>query len=362
MNPIDMSSSGFICPAEFSAEWHDINLLQERTYTTIYTALRYGRRFVLKTLSSACAELTDYRLQQEQEFQLGIQLVHPNIVATYALEEIDGVGRCIVQEWIDGVTLGEWLSTKPTKAARERVVTQLLEAIDYLHGLQLVHHDLKADNILITRNGTNVKLIDFGLSAIDATLSPIPNDPKRDIQRVGQLMEIIVPNKYGRIVKKCKKGDISTINAIQMAIYKRNRIVRIIPIVLSILLFIVAALLFYSSWNAKRVEQERYNTMVTQIDFYMLQKQDIFSEILSRNEFFDISNPQDMLAYQSCAKEIAEQQQAQWGIRDSIMNSYDASDPLREQFWQIWTRKEAELTTDVMNTLNDKLKRNEKAH
>ena len=139
MSTIDVSSSGFITPAEFSAKWHEISLLQERTYTTIYTASRYGRRFVLKTLSSTCAELTDYRLQQEQEFQLGIQLVHPNIVATYALEEIDGVGRSIVQEWIDGVTLGEWLSTNPTNAARERVVTQLLEAIEYLHGLQLVH-------------------------------------------------------------------------------------------------------------------------------------------------------------------------------------------------------------------------------
>ena len=358
MNPIDMSSSGFICPAEFSAEWHDINLLQERTYTTIYTALRYGRRFVLKTLSSTCAELTDYQLQQEQEFQLGIQLVHPNIVATYALEDIDGVGRCIVQEWIDGVTLGEWLSTKPTKAARERVVTQLLEAIDYLHSLQLVHHDLKADNILVTRNGSNVKLIDFGLSAIDATLSPIPNDPKRDIQRVGQLIEIIVPNKYGRIVRKCKKGDISTINAIQMAIYKCNRIVRIIPIVLSILLFIVAALLFYSSWNAKRVEQERYNTMITQIDFYMLQKQDVFDEILSRNKMYDMSNMQDVMAYQAVVDEIAKQQKAQWAIRDSIINTYELSDPMREQFWQIWTRKESELTTDVMKKLSDKLKRN----
>ena len=358
MNPIDMSSSGFICPAEFSAEWHDINLLQERTYTTIYTALRYGRRFVLKTLSSTCAELTDYQLQQEQEFQLGVQLVHPNIAAVYALEQIDGVGRCIVQEWIDGVTLGEWLSTKPTKAARERVVTQLLEAIDYLHGLQLVHHDLKADNILITRNGTNVKLIDFGLSAIDATLSPIPNDPKRDIQRVGQLIEIIVPNKYGRIVRKCKKGDFSTINAIQMAIYKCNRIVRITPIVLSIILFILAALLFYSSWNAKRIEHERYNTMITQIDFYMLQKQDVFDEILSRNKMYDMSNMQDVMAYQAVVDEIAKQQKAQWVIRDSIINTYELSDPLREQFWQIWTRKEAELTTEVLEALNDKIKRN----
>lgn len=358
MNPIDMSSSGFICPAEFSAEWHDINLLQERTYTTIYTASRYGRRFVLKTLSSKCAELTDYRLQQEQEFQLGIQLVHPNIVATYGLEEINGVGRCIVQEWIDGITLGEWLNSNPTNTARERVVTQLLEAIDYLHSLQLVHHDLKADNILVTRNGSNVKLIDFGLSAIDATLSPVPNDPKRDIQKVGQLIEIIVPNKYGRIAKKCKKGEFSTINAIQIAIEKHKHIVRIVPIAFTTTLFIVAALLFYSSWNAKRIEQERYNTMIAQIDSCMLQKQDVFDEILSRNKMYDMSNMQDVMAYQAVVDEIAKQQKAQWAIRDSIINTYELSDPLREQFWQIWTRKEAELTTEVLEALNDKIKRN----
>jgi hypothetical protein len=65
-----------------------------------------------------------------------------------------------------------------------------------------------------------------------------------------------------------------------------------------------------------------------------------------------------MLAYQSCVKEIAEQQQAQWRIRDSIMNSYDANDPLREQFWQIWIRKESALTTEVLEALNDKIKRN----
>jgi tRNA A-37 threonylcarbamoyl transferase component Bud32 len=289
---------------------------------------------------------------------LGIQLVHPNIVATYALEDIDGVGHCIVQEWIDGVTLGEWLSTNPTNAARERVVTQLLEAIDYLHSLQLVHHDLKSDNILVTRNGSNVKLIDFGLSAIDATLSPIPNDPKRDIQNVGQLIEIIVPNKYGRIVRKCKKGDISTINAIQIAIEKHKHIVRIVPIAFTTTLFIVAALLFYSSWNTKRIEQERYNTMIAQIDSCMLQKQDVFDEILSRNKMYDMSNIQDVMAYQAVVDEIAKQQKAQWAIRDSIINTYNLSDPMREQFWQIWTRKEAELTTDVMKKLSDKLKRN----
>ena len=163
------SSSSFIVPAEFSSEWRDVTLMQRHSHTLIYTATRYGRRFLLKTLSPDVASLTDYRIQQEQEFQLGVQLVHPNIAATYSLEQVDGVGRCIVQEWIDGVTLGEWVSAKQPNIVRERIFAQLLDALEYLHGLQLVHHDLKPDNILITRNGANVKLIDFGLSATDAT-------------------------------------------------------------------------------------------------------------------------------------------------------------------------------------------------
>ncbi|MBQ6763904.1 MAG: protein kinase [Paludibacteraceae bacterium] len=207
------SSSGFIVPADFSSEWRDITLTQTRSRTQIYTASRYGRRFVLKGLTSETASLTDYRLQQEQEFQLGIQLVHPNIAATYSLEEIDGVGRCIVQEWIDGVTLGEWLRAKPSKAARKRVFSQLLDALEYIHSLQLVHHDLKPDNILITRNGANVKLIDFGLSATDATITPVPNDPRKDIESLQRLFPDI-----------CPKGHFANIAALRKVLNRRNRL------------------------------------------------------------------------------------------------------------------------------------------
>ena len=82
------SSSDFIVPADFSSEWRDVSLIQERARTLVYVGTRYGRRFVLKAIPPEYAELTDYRLQQEQEFQLGIQLVHPNIAATYSQEDI----------------------------------------------------------------------------------------------------------------------------------------------------------------------------------------------------------------------------------------------------------------------------------
>ena len=75
------SSSDFFVPAVYSGEWRNVTLFQRRTRTWFYTAERYGRRFMLKTVAPEYAELTDYRMQQEREFQLGIQLVHPGIAA-----------------------------------------------------------------------------------------------------------------------------------------------------------------------------------------------------------------------------------------------------------------------------------------
>jgi len=249
------SSSGFIVPADFSSEWRDISLIQKHARTLVYVGTRYGRRFVLKAISPEYADLTDYRLQQEQEFQLGIQLVHPNIAATYSLEEINGVGRCIVQEWIDGVTLGEWLQSKPAKAAQERVFAQLLDALEYLHGLQLVHHDLKADNILITRNGSNVKLIDFGLSAADATLSPVSNDPRADIEAVRLLFRSL-----------CPKGEFANISALRRTIQRRKRIMRMLPVMLSVLLLLVVATLFYFSWQERNASQTEHNLLLQELE------------------------------------------------------------------------------------------------
>ena len=239
----NLSSSSFIVPTDFSSEWRDITLKQKRKHACVYTATRYGRRFLLKALPPEDAQLTDFRLQQEREFQLGVQLVHPNIVATYSLEEVNGIGRCIVQEWIDGITLGEWIQTKPIKTARKRAFMQILDALEYLHSLQLVHHDLKADNILITRNGANAKLIDFGLSATDSTLSPVPNDPRADVEALCQLFNI--PGHYANTAE------------LRRAINRRNKLIKLLPTFFSVCLLIVAAVLFYLSWQERHAEQQR---------------------------------------------------------------------------------------------------------
>ena len=339
------SSSDFIVPADFSSEWQHIQFVKANSKNEIYTAMRYGRRYVLKKLAGDYARLTNYEMQQEQEFLNSIQLVHPNIAATYAFEEIEGVGRCIVMEWIDGVTLSEWLQAKPSKAARERVFMQIVDALEYIHRLQLVHHDLKADNILITRHGTNAKLIDFGLSATDASVSPVSNDPRRDIIALQQLFPSI-----------CPKGHFDTIDALRKVINRRKRLIRLLPIILSSLLLLSAITLFYLSWHERQKEQQRYETMSEQIDSYIAQERAHILEIINCRDSFDTNNQADMQAYLACHEEWSNYIQSQWLIRDSLMDLYPENDPLREQFWQLWARRELEMNTELTRILSSKRK------
>lgn len=57
----ETSSSEFVAPMEFSSEWRNIELLQSRSHTMLYVATRYGRRFLLKSLTPEAARLTDYQ-------------------------------------------------------------------------------------------------------------------------------------------------------------------------------------------------------------------------------------------------------------------------------------------------------------
>lgn len=338
------SSSIFIAPTDFSSEWRDIQLISERTHTRVYTASRYGRRFLLKAPAPEDAQLADFRLQQEREFQLGIQLVHPNIAATYSLEDIPGVGRCIVQEWIDGVTLGEWLQTKPAKAARERVFLQVLDALEYLHGLQLVHHDLKADNILVTRNGANAKLIDFGLSATDATLSPVPNDPRADIEALRRLFPSFVPRR-----------QFAKIAALRRALQRRKRVVRLLPIVLAIVLLITAATLFYMAWHERYAEQQRIERVMTFIVEQVAAERAEMAELAHRQVVFHRDNWAEMTAYNAYLDERTAIRWRHWAVRDSLIATYPETDPMRDQIFHIWSRRQLEIDDELYPEILGKL-------
>lgn len=140
-----------------------------RGHAVIYRAQRMGKWHVLKCLKPELADNPLYLGLLQKEFEIGYKLSHPNIAQTIGFERVDGLGPCVVMEYIDGGTLRGVLDGGGlSRADALLMLSQVCDALSYIHGRQIIHRDLKPENIMITANGGNVKLIDFGYSDADS--------------------------------------------------------------------------------------------------------------------------------------------------------------------------------------------------
>ena len=316
-----ISDSGYIDIENFSADWSDITLLQQRRQNTIYTAKRYGKRYLLKGISPEYQSLTDIRLLQEKEFSFGISLSHSNIAETYSLEDVPEIGCCIVMEYVDGLTLAEWIKTSPSRAQRERVLAQLLEVLEYIHSLQLVHHDLKSSNVLITRNGQNVKLIDFGLSDTDSTSDS--NDASIDLQLFGNILALLFPKRYRSIVRACQQGSYPNIAALKQAFHRQHIWRKSMPYLISIICVIICSLLLFQRVSIKVRERKMIDTINYHVNLKITELQSSADTLSTYLEF-------SQKHYGTIWQETAI-------VRDSIANLYADESALRFQCIETWT-------------------------
>lgn len=162
----DYSASGYLMDSfeGISRQFTDVEILSTSEVNVVAKAKRYGRWWLLKGLNNQVANETAYLQRLRKELELLMQLQHPFVVATISLEKVEDIGYCIVMEYVDGRTLKEWLNEDHTRKERRRIAVQIAEAVEYIHSKGIVHRDLKPDNFIITSNGNNVKLIDFGLA------------------------------------------------------------------------------------------------------------------------------------------------------------------------------------------------------
>ena len=222
-----MEESSFILSplsSDFSDVWSEPELLSAEGHNALYAATRFGRRYVLKALAEPYRESTPHIELLRKEFAIGVGVDHPNIVRLLDFGHMDSIGWYIQMEYIDGITLEPFLETKPSAAIRLSIIEQLLDALSFLHERQIIHRDIKPSNILITRNGSTVKLIDFGVSDTDdyvtfkqpagsmAYIAPEqlegkPIDNRADIYSVGKIIALLFPHRYRLIARRCTQTN-----------------------------------------------------------------------------------------------------------------------------------------------------------
>ena len=184
----------------------------------LYLAEKAGKRFVLKTAAGAKGlEML------KREYEVSIGLSHPGLAYVLTYEEDTPVGPCLVQEFVDGETLAQWLSGNPSARERRRVFGELLSVAGYLHQKDIVHNDLKPDNILISKASGALKLIDLGFADSDTHLGKAIGGTRSyaspellsgaavtaasDVYSLGVILKSLFPGRYRSIVRRCLQEE-----------------------------------------------------------------------------------------------------------------------------------------------------------
>lgn len=226
-------TSGFVKPADIlkTDRFTDFSAVSSKGYSLLVRAKRHGRWWMLKGLKEQYRQDAIYQILLQKEYEITSQLQHPMIVSAFSFEEVEELGLCIVMEWIEGITLKEWLEMeKCPKQQRRHVADMLMEALAYVHSRQTQHRDLKPSNIMLTHDGQHLKLIDFGLSDTDShTILKTPAGTKgyiapegpSDIYSLGCILRELQLGWPSRvIIQKC--CTLAPNRYTDIAIIKRN--------------------------------------------------------------------------------------------------------------------------------------------
>ncbi len=255
-------------------------------HARLFTATRYGKRFMLKCLKSDFLFTPIYQQIQNKEFEIGVQLEHPYICHTIGLEQVDKLGRVIIMEYIDGDNLQNLMDKGMlTPSLAKKIVRQLMDALEYMHNKQIVHRDLKPSNVMVTHNGQNVKLIDFGLSDSDSFcilktpagtsgyIAPeqlMPNakpEPTADIYSLGciidEMAKVVNSRKLKSMAAVCTIRDINkrpkSISQLRRH-FRQSSYLRMVAISLAVYCLMMTAILAASYWHkhkqANAMQQE----------------------------------------------------------------------------------------------------------
>lgn len=173
---------------------------------------REGKFRVLKALKPQFRGKRRSEALLRKEFEVGYSLDHPNICRVISFVQDEDLGNCIEMEWVDGESLRTLIDKDSlNRADCRKIVLELCDALSYIHHKQVIHKDLKPENMtdfpeLVSINlggyqGENLNLAK-NTKMKDAWIVGMPNVTEFDLRYMPDLKNLYVNdcNKLQRII------------------------------------------------------------------------------------------------------------------------------------------------------------------
>ena len=123
-----------------------------------------GRTVAIKVMKAEFSEDVNFVTKFRSEAQSAAGLEHPNIVNIYDVGSENGL-HFIVMEYVEGITLKTYVEKKGQLSFKEAtsIAIQVARGIEAAHSKEIIHRDIKPQNIIISTEG-KVKVTDFGIA------------------------------------------------------------------------------------------------------------------------------------------------------------------------------------------------------
>lgn len=276
----------------YSKDYTDLRLIHTSRYgnSRVFTANYNGKKVIVKALKKECADDAACKASLKQEFETTSILDNKYIRRALDFVQIEGMGDCIVFEYVEGKSLAEHvrvgtLSEKQVKS----VLAEVCEALYYLHRNGIVHCNLNPDNIMVTASDCRVKLIDIGVPetkqeadrellikemefVAPEIIKGEDYDSRADIYSLGKIMEFIgernISKQFSAVATHCtqfsREQRFDNISDVRSAITKGHSFVKLI--IVAVVLAILAGLaIIYVPKIKANVEKERAERLA--VDF-----------------------------------------------------------------------------------------------
>lgn len=225
-NKLSTNEQAPTADAPVKASYTEYKVIPSQGHCMIVKCRKGDQTVVLKTLKEEYRERVLLRNALKREFKQCQRLNHSSIVRYQGLVEVDGYGLCIEEEYVEGRTLQAYLKENHTDDEKIAIINQIADALRYAHQQGTTHRNLKPSNVLITKQGDYVKLIDFSVLSpedvkptADTTRFMAPElkdqtmaaDGTADIYSLGTIMKVMgLTLAYSEVIKRCcafKRSD-----------------------------------------------------------------------------------------------------------------------------------------------------------